>query len=116
MSNTLCSHSISRRLARKLAVVTMVVLALLFAGAWVSVKMLMKEKNREEAQFRSNVVAQILALELKNGGEQACLARVRADAPMRANTRLELWRADGSVCPDWVTVTAVRDDAGRTTH
>ena len=97
MSNTLCSHSISRRLARKLAVVTMVVLALLFAGAWVSVKMLMKEKNREEAQFRSNVVAQILALELKNGGEQACLARVRADAPMRANTRLELWRADGSL-------------------
>ncbi len=30
----------------------------------------------------------------------------------------EVWhrRADGSVCPDWVTVTAVRDDAGRTTH
>jgi two-component system heavy metal sensor histidine kinase CusS len=94
---TACSHSISRRLARKLAVVTMVVLALLFTGAWLSVKMLIKEKNREEAQYRSNVIAQILAREASNGGEAACLARVRADAPMRASTRLELWRADGSV-------------------
>ncbi len=95
--NARCSHSIGLRLSRKLALVTMVVLALLFTGAWFSVKMLIKEKNREEAQFRSDVIAQILALELKNGGEQACLARVRADAPMRASTRLELWRADGSV-------------------
>ncbi|HPM66724.1 MAG TPA: heavy metal sensor histidine kinase [Piscinibacter sp.] len=90
-----CSHSISGRLSRKLAIVTMLMLALLFSGAWLSVKMLMKEKNYEELQFRGNVIAQILALELKNGGEQACLSRVRADAPMRANTRLELWRADG---------------------
>ncbi len=90
-----CSHSIGGRLSRKLALVTMLMLALLFTGAWLSVKMLMKEKNFEELQFRGNVIAQILALELKNGGEQACLARVRADAPMRANTRLELWRADG---------------------
>lgn len=90
-----CSHSIGGRLSRKLALVTMLMLALLFSGAWLSVKMLMKEKNFEELQFRGNVIAQILALELKNGGEQACLARVRADAPMRANTRLELWRADG---------------------
>ena len=97
MSGTVCSHSISRRLARKLAVVTMVVLALLFAGAWASVRMLIKEKNQEEAQYRSNVIAQILAREAGNGGEAACLARVRADAPMRANTRLELWRADGSL-------------------
>ena len=95
--NSRCSHSIGLRLSRKLALVTMVVLALLFTGAWLSVKMLIKEKNREEAQFRSEVIAQILALELKNGGEQACLARVRADAPMRASTRLELWRSDGSV-------------------
>jgi two-component system heavy metal sensor histidine kinase CusS len=90
-----CSHSIGGRLSRKLALVTMLMLALLFSGAWFSVKMLMKEKNFEELQFRGNVIAQILALELKNGGEQACLARVHADAPMRANTRLELWRADG---------------------
>ncbi len=94
---TACSHSISRRLARKLALVIMIVLALLFAGAWLSVKMLIKEKNREEALYRSNVIAQILELELQRGGEEACLARVRADAPMRASTRLELWRADGSV-------------------
>ena len=93
---TACSHSISRRLSQKLAIVTMVVLAALFTGAWLSVKMMIKEKNAEDAQFRANVIAQILALELKNGGEEACLARVRADAPMRANTRLELWRADGS--------------------
>ena len=76
--NSRCSHSIGLRLSRKLALVTMVVLALLFTGALLSVKMLIKEKNREEAQFRSEVIAQILALELKNGGEQACLARVRA--------------------------------------
>ncbi len=93
--NAACSHSIGGRLSRKLAIVTMLMLGLLFTGAWFSVKMLMKEKNLEELQFRGNVIAQILALELKNGGEQACLARVRADAPMRANTRLELWRADG---------------------
>jgi len=93
--NAVCSHSIGGRLSRKLAIVTMLMLGLLFSGAWLSVKMLMKEKNLEELQFRGNVIAQILALELKNGGEQACLARVRADAPMRANTRLELWRADG---------------------
>ena len=93
--NAACSHSIGGRLSRKLALVTMLMLGLLFTGAWLSVKMLMKDKNFEELQFRGNVIAQILALELKNGGEQACLARVRADAPMRANTRLELWRADG---------------------
>lgn len=91
-----CSHSISLRLSRKLAVVTMLVLAALFAGAWLSVKMMIREKNAEDARFRGSVIAQILALELKNGGEQACLSRVRADAPMRANTRLELWRADGT--------------------
>jgi two-component system heavy metal sensor histidine kinase CusS len=94
---TACSHSISHRLARKLALATMLVLALLFTGAWASVKMLIKEKNAEEARFRGDVIAQILALELQRGGEGACLARARADAPMRASTRLELWRADGSV-------------------
>ena len=41
----------------------MLVLALLFTGAWLSVKMLIREKNREEAQFRSDVISQILALE-----------------------------------------------------
>ncbi len=92
----ICSHSISLRLSRKLAIVTMFVLAALFLGAWLSVKMMIKEKNAEDARFRGSVIAQILALELKNGGEQACLSRVRADAPMRANTRLELWRADGT--------------------
>jgi two-component system, OmpR family, heavy metal sensor histidine kinase CusS len=92
----LCSHSISLRLSRKLAIFTMAVLAALFVGAWLSVKMMIKEKNAEDARFRGSVIAQILALELQRGGEQACLARVRADAPMRANTRLELWRADGT--------------------
>ena len=92
----LCSHSISLRLSRKLAIFTMVMLAALFVGAWLSVKMMITQKNAEDARFRGNVIAQILELELQRGGEQACLARVRADAPMRANTRLELWRADGT--------------------
>lgn len=92
---TRCSHSISRRLAQKLALVTMLVLGTLFACAWLWVEMLIKEKNAEDLQFRSSVIAKILTLEARNGGEAACLTRVRADAPMRASSRLELWRADG---------------------
>ncbi len=97
---TPCSHSISRRLSRKLAVVTMLVLAALLTGGWLSVKMLITEKNIEEAQFRAGVIAKILTHEAERGGEAACLARAQADAPMRANSRLELWRADGLLLYD----------------
>ena len=87
--------SIGARLSRKLALVTMLVLGTLFVGAWLSVQALIREKNAEDLALRSKVVAKVLALEAKVGGESACLARARADAPMRANTRLELWRANG---------------------
>ena len=97
---TACSHSISRRLSRKLAVVTMLVLAALLTGGWLSMKMLIIEKNIEEAQFRASVIAKILTHEAERGGEAACLARAQADAPMRANSRLELWRADGLLLYD----------------
>ena len=40
-----CSHSISRRLLRKLALFTMLVMSALFAGTWLSVSMLLKERS-----------------------------------------------------------------------
>lgn len=92
----LCTHSIARRLSAKLALVTMLVLGAMFTATWLWVGMNIRLKNAEDLQYRSAVIAQILALELKGGGIEACLSRVRADAPMRANTRLELWRADGA--------------------
>jgi len=92
---TTCSHSISHRLSKQVALVTMVVLGVLFACAWASIRMLLMEKNAEDLHYRAKVIADIVELEAKNGGEVAVLARVQADAPMRAATRLELWRADG---------------------
>lgn len=95
--NRPCSHSISRRLSLKLALVTMLVLGGLCAASWMAISMMVKAKNADDLAFRSEVIARILATTLKDGDEAACLARVRADAPMRADTRLELWRADGSL-------------------
>ena len=48
----ICSHSISVRLSRKLAVLTMLVLGVVFAVSWFTIKMLIVEKNREELAFR----------------------------------------------------------------
>ena len=90
-----CSHSISRRLSQQLALLTMIVLGALFAASWLSVEMLLKKKNAEELDYRIEVISDIVALEAKGGGDAAVLKRVRADAAMRASTRLDLWRADG---------------------
>lgn len=92
-----CSHSIARRLSSKLALFTMIVLGLLFTASWVSVKMLLTERNAEDLQTRSALIADIIRLEALAGGEEACLARLHSDAPMRANSRLELWRANGEL-------------------
>ena len=93
--NAICSHSIGGRLARKLALFTMLVLGLLFGTSWVTVKMLLIERSAADLRARSALLADIIRLEARVGGEDACLARLHADAPMRAQTRLELWRADG---------------------
>lgn len=92
-----CSHSIGARLSRKLALFTMLVLAVLSFSIWWGVKMMIVERNAEEMLRRCDLFATILALEARSGGEAAVLARLRSDASMRGDSRLEVWRADGSL-------------------
>ena len=92
---TVCSHSIGNRLSRKLALLTMVVLGALFAGLWLSVSMLLKERNAQDLQQRGELIADVVEQEARLGGEAAVLARLRMDAPMRGRNRLEVWAADG---------------------
>jgi two-component system, OmpR family, heavy metal sensor histidine kinase CusS len=96
-SGPLCSHSISTRLSRKLALFTMVVLGLLFALAWGMVKMLLMERNAQDLGARCELISDVVALEARQGGEAAVVSRLRADARMRGSTQLEIWRADGSL-------------------
>ena len=93
--DTVCTHSISRRLSRKLALFTMLVMGALFAGLWLSVSMLLKERNALDMQQRCELIADVLEQEARSGGQAALLARLRSDAPMRARNRLEVWTADG---------------------
>ncbi len=92
-----CSHSISVRLSRKLAVLTMVVLGVVFAASWFSIKMFIVQKNTEDLDFRAQVVSKILEHKARTGGEAACISQLQADAAMRANSRIELRAADGRV-------------------
>lgn len=94
---SVCSHSISKRLSKKLALFTMVVLGVLFAVTWGMVKMMLTDRNTQDLHARCDLVSDIVALEARDGGELAVLSRLRSDAAMRANTRLEVWRADGSL-------------------
>ena len=95
-SRSACSHSISTRLSRKLAVFTMVVLGVLFAVTWGMVKMILVERNTADLAARSEMITDIVS-RAANRGESAVLAQLMSDAPMRASTRLEVWRADGSL-------------------
>jgi two-component system, OmpR family, heavy metal sensor histidine kinase CusS len=90
-----CSHSIGVRLSQKLAVLTMVVLGIVFGAAWFSIKMFVVEKNREDLAFRGQVVGKILQSKARFGGEAACIAQLQADAAMRANSHIEVRTADG---------------------
>jgi two-component system heavy metal sensor histidine kinase CusS len=92
-----CSHSISARLSKKLALFTVLVIGVFCWAAWGGVKMMLEARDAEELRVRSALYAKVLMLESRNGGEPAMLERVRNDAPMRPHARLELWRADGSV-------------------
>ena len=95
-SGVLCSHSIGTRLSRKLALFTMAVLSVLFTLTWYGVGMMVKERNASDLHERCMLLADVLALEADAGGEATVLQRLRADAPMRALARLQVWRADGS--------------------
>jgi two-component system heavy metal sensor histidine kinase CusS len=93
----LCSHSISTRLSRKLALFTIAVLGVLSLTSWLSVGMLVKERNAQDLTLRCQVIEDILTLEAQRGGEAAVLQRIAADAAMRGHSLLEVRRADGSV-------------------
>ena len=90
-----CSHSIGTRLSRKLAIFTMLVLGVLFASTWMSVSVLLKQRNAQDVEHRSELMAEVLQQAARVGGEPAVLERLRSDAPMRAKNRLQLWAADG---------------------
>ncbi len=93
-TSVLCSHSIGRRLSLKLALFTMGVLTVLFAFSWFSVSMLVKERIAEDLYRRCQLLEDVLTLEARAGGEAAVLQRLKADAPMRGQSRLQAWRAD----------------------
>jgi two-component system heavy metal sensor histidine kinase CusS len=93
--DAICSHSISTRLSRKLALFTMVVLGVLFAVSWGMVKMILVERNEADLSSRCELITDVVS-RAASGGEAALLARLLSDAPMRASTRLEVWRADGT--------------------
>ncbi len=94
--SAICSHSISTRLSKKLALFTVLVLGLLSMGSWWSVKMLIVERNSQDLYARCDLISDVLALEARRGGLDAVTQRLQSDAPMRASTRLEVWRADGT--------------------
>ncbi|MFO1268318.1 MAG: heavy metal sensor histidine kinase [Rubrivivax sp.] len=91
-----CSHSLVTRLSRKLALLTMLVIGALSATCWFSVSTMMKQRSQQDLEARTELIADVLSLEARSGGEAAVLARLRSDAPMRGHSRLELWRADGA--------------------
>lgn len=95
-NNPLCSHSIAGRLSKKLAIFTAVVIGLVSAASWLSMAMMVKERNAQEQARNCDSLAETLAQEARNGGELAVLQRLYADAPARNTARLEVLRADGS--------------------
>lgn len=94
---TLCSHSLGKRLSKKLAIMTIVVLGALSWGCWMSVAMLVKERNAQDLKARCGLLSNLMALEVRSGGEPAVLARLVNDAPMRASAMLQVWKPDGSM-------------------
>jgi two-component system, OmpR family, heavy metal sensor histidine kinase CusS len=92
-----CSHSISARLSKKLALFTIVVMGLLSWATWGAVGMLVKDRNAQDLASRCALFEDLLALEARSGGESAVKARLDLDRAMRRSSRLEVWRADGSL-------------------
>ncbi len=92
-----CSHSISARLSKKLALFTIVVMGFLSWASWAAVGMLVKDRNAQDLTTRCALFEDLLALEARSGGEAAVKARLELDRAMRRSSRLEVWRADGSL-------------------
>ena len=92
-----CSHSIGNRLSKKLALFTMLVVGVLSWASWTAVSMLLRERNAQELAVRCDLIADIVALEARNGGAPAVQSWLRADAPMRAHAHLEVRHADGTM-------------------
>ena len=110
-----CSHSIGRRLSIKLALFTMAVLTVLFSFSWFGVGMMVQERNAQDLNRRCELLEDVLTLEARAGGEAAVMQRLKADAPMRAGSRLQVWRADNSpLYADDVPPSVARSDHLRT--
>jgi two-component system, OmpR family, heavy metal sensor histidine kinase CusS len=107
-----CSHSISARLSKKLALFTIVVMGLLSWASWAAVNMLIKDRNAQDLASRCALFEDQLAMEARSGGEAAVKARLDLDRTMRRTSRLEVWRADGSLLHADVASTAF----GASTH
>ena len=75
----ICSHSISTRLSRKLAVFTMLVLGVLFALTWGMVKSMLMERNAQDLSARCNLVEKVVAVAAREGGEPAIVERLTAN-------------------------------------
>jgi two-component system heavy metal sensor histidine kinase CusS len=112
----LCSHSIGRQLSRKLALFTMATLGVLCLATYFSVEMLIVERNAEDLQARCELIATLLKVEARTGGEAAVVARLRSDALMRGHTRLEVWRADGTMLHADAMPAALLGSAHQQTH
>jgi two-component system heavy metal sensor histidine kinase CusS len=91
----LCSHSISLRLSKKHAILTILLLSTVFTLSWFGIKMMIVQRNADDLAFRSAVIAKILESKARTGGEAACVAQLQADQPMRTNSRIEVFTADG---------------------
>jgi two-component system, OmpR family, heavy metal sensor histidine kinase CusS len=92
---TNCSHSIAKRLSRRLALFTALVIGLLSAASWFSMSMMIHNRNTEDLRGRCDLFAEVLELEARRGGEAAVIDRLRSDALMRGASRVEVRAADG---------------------
>lgn len=111
----ICSHSLSTRLSRKLALFAMLVLGVLFTVTWGMVKDMLVERNAADLVARCELISEVV-MRAADGGEHAVLAQLLSDAPMRASTRLEVWRADGSLLYADHAPDALRTSAHTQTH
>jgi len=112
----LCSHSISTRLSKKLALFTIAVLGVLSFMSWMSVGMLIKERNAQDLALRCQLIVDILRVEAARGGEAAVVQRLASDAVMRGFSHLEFRRADGSLLYADKPDTALQASEHRRTH
>jgi two-component system, OmpR family, heavy metal sensor histidine kinase CusS len=91
------ANSIGRRLSLRLALLTMAIVGLIFWGVWNAVAMVLISKHQQETELRSGAIVKMLTASAAGGDENAIRAKIESYAAMRAGTRLELARADGTI-------------------